>query len=89
MHDLRQALKLVLDYYHKEKKFAGGAKEDWLRHLRQIISLADDHESNENIMLNDFHYYVKNTFEAYQYYLKLHRNPEMAWKTLTEAVNEL
>lgn len=40
--NLRQDLKLILDYYHKHLQFSGGVDEEWMRYLHQFTALADE-----------------------------------------------
>lgn len=49
IHNRRQGLKLILDYYHKNKKFISGVDEDWLRHLHNLIPW----QNNKILMLTD------------------------------------
>lgn len=61
--------------------------EDWMCHLHQFTSFAVEYESPSSTRLNDFQHSLKQSAQAFKYYLNLREEPEMPWKTLLFAFN--
>lgn len=82
--NMREAIKLTLNWYQKHYQFSGKANEYWSRHLCQFEILCEEYKTGDSTRINHFAHYLKLWSCAYQFYQKL-RKAEKTWKEMTEA----
>ena len=75
------ALKLILDYYHKNPRLTGTSNEDWRRHLSQFELLCEEFKTDEEVQLVHFAHSLKPSSNAFYHYQKL-RHAGHSWSEL-------
>lgn len=79
VHKCHEALKLILGFYYKSKRFSSAVDEYWLPYLASLNETEEEHESDADNPLMHFIHSQKPARQDYQFWQQFRCFRSMSW----------